>query len=206
MSANNETVARLGSIILESEVQTRISSFLIGIKHINASILAGGEIQPLPWEPYALLHDQLFHELEMIGLLRRVTDWSVNPVVYLRASISYFRHLTDLEFFRFMGAPFTMDERLYRYLALTHGLYAHLRFIPLLPPDMSLEHPYLAFLRKLETVHGQQMQAQIVLLRKLPVPLSDKERERIVGEESRKARDVLRCFVEEITVEPHIVF
>ena len=200
MSADNETVVRLGSIILECDVQTRISSFLIGIKHINASILAGGEIQPMPWEPYALLHDQLFHELELIGLLRRVTEWSVNPVVYFHVSMSYFRHLAELEFFRFMWAPFTMDERFYRYLALTHGLYAHLRFIPLLPPDMPLEHPYLAFLRKIETVHGQQMQAQIALLRKLPVPLSDKERERIVGEESRKVRDVFRCFVEEITV------
>lgn len=199
MTADHETGAHLGRIILEPETQTRISSFLIGIKQANACILSGVELQPISWEPYALLHGQLHSELELIGLLQRVTSWSADPAVYARSAASCFSHLADLQFIRFQYAPFAASEGFYRYLALTHGLYAHLRFIPLLPVDMPLEHPYLAFLRKIETVHGQQVQAQIVLLRKLSVPLSHEERERIVGEESRRVREVFRRFVEEIT-------
>ena len=42
------------------------------------------------------------------------------------------------------------------------------------------------------------MQAQIAMLRKLPVPLSEKEKEGIVGEESDRVREVFRRFVEEL--------
>jgi hypothetical protein len=116
------------------------------------------------------------------------------------SAISNVRHLSALQFARFLIAPFAMDSGLYRFLALTHALHAHLRFIPVLPLDVPLEHRFLAFLRTLETIHGQQMQAQIALLRKLPVPLPDGERENIVGEESRRVREVFRRFVEEIAV------
>lgn len=191
---------RLGRIILERDTQTRISCFFIGIKQANVAVLSRIEFQPMAWEPFSLLHGQLCRELELIGLLRRVTDWAMNPAVYVMAAWSNAQHLGELQFIRFLTAPFSMDTQLYRYLALTHALYAHLRFIPLLPVDVSLEHRFLAFLRTLETVHGQMMQAQIALLRKLPVPLSDVEKENIVGAESRRVREVFRRFAEEIAV------
>ncbi|HOD34973.1 MAG TPA: hypothetical protein PLR20_04900 [Syntrophales bacterium] len=198
MIVDTKTGDRLGRIILERDTQTRISCFLIGIKQVNVCVLSRIEFQPMAWEPFALLHGQLCRELELIGLLQRVTDWSMNPTVYVRAGLSNMQHLGDLHFIRFLLMPVAMDTQLYRYLALTHALYAHMRFIPLLPLDIPLEHRFLVFLQTLETIHGQQMQAQMTLLQKLPVPLSDEERERIIGEEGRRVREVFRRFAEEI--------
>jgi hypothetical protein len=200
MTMDPKTSERLGRIITEPDTQTRISLFLISIKQANAALLSHVEFQPMVWESFSLLHNQFCREIEIIGLLQRVTTWSMNPAVYFKAMSSGPRYLGDLQFAQFAMKPFGMDTSFYRYLALTHALYAHLRFTPLLPLDMPIEHPYLAFLRSLETIHGRQMQAQIALLRKLPVPLSDEEKERIVGEEGRKVREVFRCFVEEITI------
>lgn len=200
MMIDPQTGERLGRIILKGETQTRISCFLIGIKQANAAVLSRVEFQPMTWEPFALLHGQLCREIELIGLLQRVTEWTMNPAVYTRAAWSNARHIGDLQFIRFLVVPFAMDTGLYRYLALAHALYAHLRFIPLLPLEMALEHPFLTFLQSLEKIHGQQMQAQIALLRKLPVPLSGGERENIVVEESRRVREMFRRFVEEIAV------
>ena len=200
MNSDPTTSERLGRIILESETQTRISSFLISIKQVNALILFQVKFQQADWGSYVLLHNQFSREVQLIGLLQRVTDWSTNPSVYINAGIANLRHLGDLQFVRFQPVNFLMDPLcLYRYLALTHALYAQLRFIPLLPMELPLEHRYLAFLRTLETIHGQQMQAQITMLRQLPVSLSEGERETVVGEESRRVREVFRRFVEEIT-------
>jgi hypothetical protein len=199
MIVDPQTGERLGRIILERDTQTRISCFLIGIKQANAAVLSRVEFQPMAWEPFALLHGQLCREIELIGLLQRVTEWSMNPAVYVTAAWSNLRHLSDLQFSRFLVAPFAMGAGVYRYLALSHALFAHLRFVPVLPLDIPLEHRFLAFLRTLETIHGQQLQAQIALLRTLPVPLADGERERIVGEESHRVREVFRRFAEELT-------
>ncbi len=200
MNSDPTTSERLGHIILEPETQTRISSFLISIKQVNALILFQVKFQQADWGSYVLLHNQFSREIQLIGLLQRVTDWSTNPSVYINAGVANPRHLGDLQLVRFQPVNFLMDPLcLYRYLALTHALYAQLRFIPLLPLELPLEHRYLAFLRTLETIHGQQMQAQIAMLRQLPVSLSETERETVVGEESRRVREVFRRFVEEIT-------
>jgi hypothetical protein len=199
MNSDPNVGERLGRIILETEIQTRISSFLISIKQVNSLILFQVKFQQTAWAPYALFHNQFSREIELIGLLQRVTDWSPNPSVYINAGIANLRHLGDLQFGRFLPINFLMDPLcLYRYLALSHSLYAHLRFIPLLPLDFPLEHQYLAFLKTLETIHGRQMQAQIAMLRQLPVSLSEKERENVVGEESRRVREVFRKFVAEL--------
>ena len=198
MIVDPKTSEHLRRIILERDTQTRIACFLIGLKQANAAALARVEFQPMAWEPYALLHGQLCREIELIGLLQRVTEWSLNPAVYVRAAWSSARLLNDLQFVRFLAAPFGVDAGLYRYLGLAHALYAHLRFIPVLPLEVPLEHRFLDFLRTLEAVHGREMQAQIALLRKLPVSLSDREKESIVGEESRRVREVFRRFVEEL--------
>jgi hypothetical protein len=199
MSVDPQTGERLGRIILQRDTQTRISYFLIGIKQANAAILSRVEFQPMAWEPFALLHGQLCREIELIGLLQRVTEWSMNPAVYMQAAWSNLRHVGDLQFMRFLVAPFAMDVGLYRYLALSHALFAQLRFIPVRPLDIPLDHRFLAFLRTLETIHGQQLQVQISLLRKLPVLLSDGEKERIVGEESQRVQEVFRRFAVEVT-------
>jgi hypothetical protein len=205
MIINAHTSELLGRIITETDTQTRISSFLIGVKQANAAVLSRVELQPLKWEAYSLLHSQLCREIELIGLLQRVTTWSMNPFVYFAAAASNMRLVGELQLVRFMGPPFAMDAVLYQYLALSHALYANVRFIPLLPLEVPATHPYVAFLYRLETVHGQLLQSQIALLRHLPVSLSEGEKERIVSGESRKVKDVLRGFVEEITGQPSAV-
>jgi hypothetical protein len=200
MNSNLTPGERLGRIILEPETQTRISTFLISIKQVNALVLFQIKSQQMNWPSYALFHNQFSREVELIGLLQRVTNWTTNPSVYLNAGMANLRHLGNLQFVRFQPINFLVDPLcLYRYLALSHGLYAHLRFIPLLPLDLPLDHQYLAFLRTLETIHGQQMQAQIAMLRQLQVSLSEKERESVVGEESGRVREVFKKFIEEIT-------
>lgn len=199
MIVDPQASERLGRIILERDTQTRIACFLIGVKQANAAVLSRVEFQPMAWEPYALLHGQLCREIELIGLLQRVTEWSWSPSVYARAAFSSVQHFNGLQFNRFLAVPFKMDEGLYRYLGLSHALYAHLRFIPLLPLEVPLEHRFLAFLHTLEAIHGREMQAQIALLRKLPVPLSEREKEDIAGQEGRRVREVFQRFVLELT-------
>ena len=199
MNNDSNISERLGRIILEPDTQTRISSFLISIKQVNSIILFQVKFQQADWGSYMLLHNQFSREFQLIGLLQRVTEWSTNPSVYINAAMANLRHLGDLQFARFQTMNFLIDPLcLYRYLAFTHALYAQLRFIPLLPLELPLEHRYLAFLRTLETMHGQQMQTQITMLRQLPVSLSESEREIVVGEESRRVREVFQRFVEEI--------
>jgi hypothetical protein len=202
MSNDLKTGEKLSRIILKPDIQTRISSFLINTKQANALILAQVKVWQADWNAYALFHNQFSREIELIGLLQRVTEWTMNPAVYFQAGIANLGYLGALQFGRFLPMNLIMNPLyLYRYLALTHALYAHLRFIPLLPIDVPLEHRYLAFLKTLETIHGRQMQAQIAMLRQLPVSLSEREREGVVGEESRRVTEVFQRFVEEITKE-----
>jgi len=199
MTIDPQTSERLGRIMIERDTQTRIGCFLIAIKQANVAVLSRVEFQPLAWEPFALLHSQLCREIELIGLLPRVMEWSVNPMVYVGAAWSNIQSLSELQFIRFLMAPFTMGNDLYRYLALAHALYAQLRFIPLLPVEMPLDHRFVSFLHTLETIHGRQIQTQIAMLRNMPVALSPEEREAIVGAESRRVQDVFHRFISELT-------
>ncbi|MGE5386506.1 MAG: hypothetical protein ACM3SV_11545 [Betaproteobacteria bacterium] len=189
---------RLGNIILEPDIQTRIASFLIGIKQYNSLVLSKFELQPVEWIPYALLHGQLYREMELIGLMQHICSWSLNPEVYIKAGRSQLKVYSDLKFSDYLFSPVAADLNFYRYLALSQGLYAHLRFLRLLPLELPLEHKFLVLLRSLEVIHGQQMQGQIQMLRHFPVDLNEDEREIIVGEESERVMKVFEDFVLEL--------
>lgn len=195
---------RLAQIILHPDIQTRIACFMIGIKQANSGVLSKFEQQPVEWIPYALLHGQLYREMELIGLMQHVCSWSFNPAVYAKAGIQQLGIYNDLRFGEYMCSPVAADLSFYRYLALSQGLYAHLRFIRLLPLELPLEHKFLVLLRSLETIHGQQMQGQMQMLRHFPVELSEEERELIVGEESERVMKVFKDFVLDL-VEDEIV-
>lgn len=198
MFLDKEESERLGKIILEPDTQTRIASFLISIKQYNGGVLSRFELQNVDWVPYALMHSELFREMELIGLLQHVCSWSLNPLVYVQAGLRHLDLYRELNFGEYLFSPVAPDLRLYRYLALSQGLYAHLRFLRLLPLDFPLDHKFLVLLRSLENIHGQQMQGQIQMLRNFPVALSEHERERIVGEESERVLQVFRKFVREL--------
>lgn len=189
---------RFGEIILHPDTQTRIAGFLIGIKRYNSMVLSKFEWQPVEWIPYALLHGQLYREMELIGLMQHICSWSMNPNVHFKSFTTQLRVYSDLRFSEYLFSPVAADLSFYRYLALSQGLYAHLRFLRLLPLEVPLEHKFLVLLRSLEVIHGQQMQGQMQMLRHFPVDLSEEEREAIVGEESERVLKVFREFVFEI--------
>lgn len=195
MFLDSKDSERFGNIILEPDIQTHIASFLIGIKQYNVLVLSKFELQPVEWIPYALLHGQLYREMELIGLMQHICSWSLNPEVYIAAGRRQLQVYSDLKFSDYVFSPVAADLSFYRYLALSQGLYAHLRILRLLPLEIPLEHKFLVLLRSLETIHGQQMQGQIQMLRHFPVDLSEDEREIIVGEESERVLKVFHKFV-----------
>lgn len=190
-----------GKIILHPDIQSRIAGFLISIKQYNVGVLSRFEMQPVEWIPYALLHGQLYREMELIGLLQHVCSWSLNPEVYVKNHLMHMKLYNDLHFGDYMLSPVAADLNFYRYLALSQGLYAHLRFLRLLPLEQSLEHKFLVLLHSLETIHGQQMQGEMQMLRHFPVELAQEERERIVGEESDRVLNLFQDFVRELIAE-----
>lgn len=137
----------------------------------------------------------------MIGLLQHICSWSPKPQVYFKAGVSQLQVYADLKFSDYLFSQVAAGLSFYRYLALSQGLYAHLRFVRPIPIEVPLEHKFLALLRSLETIHGQQMQGQIQMLRHFPVKLSEDERETIVGEESKRVLKVFWKFVRELLAE-----
>jgi len=198
MTIDSKDSEKLGGIILQPDTQTRIASFLISIKQQNVAILSRFELQQMEWIPYTLLHGQLFREMELIGLLQRMCEWSTNPAVYLKISETMLRVSSELRFNDYLFAPVAADVNFYRYLALSQALFAYLRFTRVLPLEVPLEHKFLALLRSLETIHGQQMQGQIMMLRNFPIDLTEEERENIVGEESARVLKVFEGFITEL--------
>lgn len=198
MFLDSEASEKLGRMILEPDTQTRIACFMISIKRYNSMVLSKFEFQPVEWVPYALLHGQLYREMELIGLMQHICSWTLNPEVYLKADQNQRQVYMDLKFSDYLFSPLAADLSFYRYLALSQGLYAHLRFLRLLPLEIPIEHKFLVLLRSLETIHGQQMQGQMQMLRHFPVELDERERERIVGEESKRVIDVFKRFVQEL--------
>lgn len=137
----------------------------------------------------------------MIGLLQHICSWSPKPQVYFKAGVSQLQVYADLKFSDYLFSQVAAGLSFYRYLALSQGLYAHLRFVRLIPIEVPLEHKFLALMRSLETIHGQQMQGQMQMLRHFPVELSEDERETIVGEESKRVLKVFWKFVRELLAE-----
>ena len=50
MKIDPQTSERLGCVIVDPDIQTRISCFLIGIKQANATVLTRVEFQPMARE------------------------------------------------------------------------------------------------------------------------------------------------------------
>ncbi len=173
--------------------QSRITLFVQSLKAINSGVLARLEFQPLDWAPWKFLHTQYFRELEMSTLLSRATSWSTNPLVYMEAGTLNLGLWSRTRAWDYMQAPLEPDARFYRYLAMSHALLSVVRLIPLLPPSLPLDTPFLQALHDVEEENGRQIQLQIRLLKQLELGLSRKEREALVEEERDK---VEACYLE----------
>jgi hypothetical protein len=163
-----------------SEQETRISLFIQAIKTANASILAKIEMQPFSWEPYKSLHRQYYKEIELATLLNKATSWSTNPFVYVEATQLNLKLWQKAEIGTYLHGFFAPDEIFYNYLALSHAFMSEVRILPILPPAMALDTPFLSAIKEIEEENGRQIQAQIRLLKGLELPLSQTEKEEIV--------------------------
>ncbi|MCH8506630.1 MAG: hypothetical protein LAT50_20270 [Ectothiorhodospiraceae bacterium] len=172
--------------LVGADDQTRITLFIQSLKAINSGILAKLEFQPLDWAPWKFLHTQYYRELEMATLMGRATSWSTNPVVYLEASNLNLGLWNRTQAWDYLQAPLAADERFYRYLAMSHALLSVVRLIPLLPPSMPLDTPFLQALHDVEEENGRQIQLQIRLLKELDMGMDRKQREALVEEEGER--------------------
>lgn len=175
---------------LGSEQETRISLFIQGIKTANAAILAKIEFQPFDWEPYKSFHRQYYKEIELSTLLNKATSWSTNPFVYMEATQLNLSLWQKAEINQYIQGFFGVDETFYSYLALSHALMAEVRLLPVLPPTLSLDTPFLSAIREIEEENGRQIQAQIRLLRAIDVPLTEDEKQEIVAKQQAIVQSV----------------
>ncbi|BCS96391.1 hypothetical protein DSLASN_20230 [Desulfoluna limicola] len=175
---------------LEADTQTRISLFLINLKQANAMQLAKNEFQPMDWLPYTLLHRQYFKEMELLTLLHRSTQWSLNPFTYMDASQISMKFWSRINAYQFMTNGLSQDRSFFEYLALSHAFMAEVRFVPLFSTDYSLENQFYAALYAIENENGRQIQTQIRFLKEMELPLTRNEKEEIVDEKRRVVADL----------------
>ncbi|THB63781.1 MAG: hypothetical protein D6B27_11730 [Gammaproteobacteria bacterium] len=173
-----------------SEQETRISLFMQAIKTTNAAILAKIEFQPFEWEPYKSFHRQYYKEIELSTLLNKATSWSTNPFVYMEATQLNLSLWQKADINQYLQGFFAIDEKFFTYLALSHALMAEVRFLPVLPPTLSLDTPFLSAIREIEEENGRQIQAQIRLLKAIDVSLTEEHKQDIVAKQQAIVQSV----------------
>lgn len=183
-------IRHFGSHQPTAEEQTRISLFLLNLKQANTMALAKNEFQMMDWLPYAFLHKQYYRELELATLLNRSTNWSLNPFIYAEAAQASAKFWLKTEAHRYMMGVFSLDRTFFEYLALSHAFMSEVRFIPLFPADYPLEDRFYAALYAVENENGRQIQTQIRFLKEMELPLSRKEKEKIVNEKRQIVADL----------------
>ena len=188
--------ARIAASGFDGDTQTRIALFLGTVKSLNAALLAAAELLPPNSAAYPFMHGQYFRESEFASLLFRVTRWSQNPLLYWQATAL----VTPLwnEWWRIQGAVGTVLDQhaAYRGLAFGHALLARLRLAPVIPAEVDELNPFVAALRRIEQENGRMIQAQIRLLKEMPVAIPLPERERLVEEEQNIVDAVFEHFLE----------
>jgi hypothetical protein len=180
---------------LGADGQTRISLFHMAIKNAHALILTKIHFQSLEWFPFKFLHAQYYKEIELLTLLSRATKWSLNPLIYAEAAQFNIKFWQKAQIHKYVLGFFSLDQNFYEYLALSHAFMSEIRFIPLFPPEKPLADPFLSILHEIEVENGRQMQTQTRLLKEMELPLSLKEREKIVEEQREIVSDLFNDFL-----------
>jgi len=179
----------------DPEIQTRIALFLGATKNINLALLAASELMPATSAVYAFTHGQLSRELEFSTLLARVTRWSMDPTIYMQAATV----VAPLwkEWYGIKGPVGAFDSRSgYRGLAFGHALLARVRLTPVIPATADDLDPFVVAIRRIEQENGRMIQAQIRLLKDMPVDLSLEEREQVVEDEQVIVDEAFSGFLE----------
>lgn len=179
-----------------SDEQTLIALFIQSTKTANAGALSKIIMAPLDWIPFRFMHEQYFKELELISLITRATQWSVNPLVYAEAAQLNVKFMQQTGFMEHLsgttpaGSPMTAERAFYEYLALSHAFMAQIRLLPLFPIDHPLTSPFMNALGEIESNNGRMIQTQIRLLKDLKTSLTIEEREEIIERYTKIVRDL----------------
>jgi hypothetical protein len=167
-SLKQEAIKYFAEHEVGADEQTRMSLLLLAIKNVNALVLSKVEVLPIDWMPYSLMHGQLYKEMELIGLLQRLTKWSTNPLLYVEGAKLGFKLWNNAGISKYLITTTTTDNKFFEYLALSHCFMTEVRFFPLLPMNIPLTEKYIALLRTIETANEKQMQVQIRFLKGVP--------------------------------------
>jgi len=180
----------------DADTQTKIALFVGAAKNANVALLATAEWLPANGIAYPFMHGQYFREAEFASLLARVTRWSPNPQIYSQA-LALVRPLWQ-EWWRIQGTLGTvLDPRAaYRGFAFGHALLARVRLTPVIPASANELDPFVAAIRRIEQENGRMIQAQIRLLKDMPVAIALEERERMVEQEQAVVDAAFTQFLE----------
>jgi hypothetical protein len=184
---------------VDSEDQSKISLFIMGLKTINTTILSKIGFEKIEWIPYTFLHNQYFKEIELTTLLQKGTSWSMNPMLYFDATQRNASIWEKAKVNKYLTGFFALDQTFYQYLALSHAIMSEVRFIPLISPDTDFEKSHFwSTIYSIEVENGRQIQTQIRMLKDIDVPLSEKEKNDIVMEQRGIILNHFLTFLKEI--------
>jgi hypothetical protein len=181
---------------LGTREKTKISLFLLGAKGLNVAFLSGVEMKPFRSAADEWLHSQYFRELELIGLLQRVTNWSPEPTIYAQAMSLNANLLATT-----MGVPawpsaMQNAEMVYSGLALGHGFLSEIRLTPILPADLPRDDIYVSAIERVEAEAGRMIQIQIRLLKEASIELSRERKEQIIEDKRKAVANVYAAFLD----------
>ncbi|CAN5335826.1 hypothetical protein BH11PSE11_BH11PSE11_27630 [soil metagenome] len=160
--------------------QTLIALFLQSLITSNATVLSKIIAAKMDWLPFRFIHEQYYKEMELISLLAKSTEWSMNPQVYAKAGALNLKFMQKTKITQYMMGQFMNELDFYEYLALSHGMMSQIRFIPLLPSSKVLDTPFLSTLNEIEVNNGRLIQTQIRFLKDIEIALTLDQREEIV--------------------------
>ncbi|HCL58139.1 MAG TPA: hypothetical protein DHW82_14185 [Spirochaetia bacterium] len=182
----------------DREKQSLISLFLYAIKTSNALILSKTEYQIMDWNVYKNMQSQFFKDTQLAFLLLKATEWSFDPMVYLKAG-NYGREIWQkANLNAYLTGCFEKDVSFFRFLALSHALKTEIRFVPLIPSSRELNTPFLSTIYDIEIENGKAIQTQVALLKYMELPITLEEKEEIVRKERETVSEIFADFISEL--------
>lgn len=180
------------------DLQTRIALFVAASKAVNLPFLALATAAPAGGIAWQALNSQLFRESEALTLLARVTQWSLNPMVYLEsaalvAPLSAAFTRAGITGWPGVGAgPGSSLEA----LALGHATLAAVRLAPIIPATDVATSPFAVALMRIEQENGRLLQTQIRLLKDGLGDMATETREAAIAEKAAMVEAVFARFLE----------
>jgi hypothetical protein len=177
LAAFDRIRARIAADGFTPDTQTRIALFLCATKAVNLPFLAlaaSGPAQTLVWQA---LTSQFFRETEALTLMLRVTQWSLDPMVYAESLRLTAPIYAESARSGFSGWPPPAEGVGLDALAMGHALLATVRLGPVIPAGEAASTPFVVALMRIEQENGRLLQTQIRLLKDgyPAIPMAERE-------------------------------